>query len=76
MSVTYINTKYIQEDMNVMLPLRRFEELKKRASSADCPDLLFFLWFLGPRILLEETMPKVASKMKEEGTEAVLLTPA
>ena len=74
----HINTKYIQEDMNVMLPLRRFEEFEREGIIGRlAPTSYSFYGFqLDPRILLEETMPKVASKMKEEGTEAVLLTPA
>jgi len=74
----HINTKYIQEDMNVMFPLRRFEEFEKEGIIGRLvPTSYSFYGFqLDPRILLEETMPKVASKMREEGTEAVLLTPA
>ena len=74
----HINTKYIQEDMNVMLPLRRFEEFEREGIIGRLvqTSYSFYGFQLDPRILLEETMPKVASKMKEEGTEAVLLTPA
>ena len=74
----HINTRYIQEDMNVMLPLRRFEEFEREGIIGRLVQTAysFYGFQLDPRILLEETMPKVASKMEEEGTEAVLLTPA
>jgi len=74
----HINTKYIQEDMNVELPLRRFEEFEREGIIGRfVPTSYSFYGFqLDPRILLQETMPKVVSKMKEEGAEAVLLTPA
>ena len=74
----HINTRYIQEDMNVILPLRRFEEFEREGIIGRfVPTSYSFYGFqLDPRILLEETMPKVVSRMREEGTEAVLLTPA
>jgi len=74
----HINTKYIQEDINVVLPLRRFEEFEKEGIIGGLvPTSYSFYGFqLDPGALLEETMPKVAAKMKNEGTDAVLLTPA
>ena len=74
----HINTDYIKQDLNVMLPLARFREFEKDGTIGGlAPTSYSFYGFqMDPKILLEETMPKVASKMKSEGVEAVLLTPA
>lgn len=74
----HINTEYVKEDLNVLLPLRRFAEFEEEGIIGSlAPTCYSFYGFqLDPRILLEETMPKVASRMKEESTDAVLLTPA
>jgi D-proline reductase (dithiol) PrdB len=74
----HIDTRYIKEDINVMLPLARFRELEDDGIIAKlAPTCYSFYGFqLDPKILLEETMPKIASKMKAEDVDAVLLTPA
>ena len=74
----HIKTDYIHEDINVMLPLQRFAEFENEGIIGRlAPTSYSFYGFqLDPQVLLEETMPKVASRMSEEGVEAVLLTPA
>jgi len=74
----HINTDYIKQDINVMLPLARFREFEQEGIIGRlAPTCYSYYGFqLDPKILLEETMPKVASKMQSEGVEAVLLTPA
>jgi D-proline reductase (dithiol) PrdB len=74
----HIKTDYIKQDINVMLPLARFREFEKEGVIGRlAPTCYSYYGFqLNPRELLEETMPKVASRMRDEGVEAVLLTPA
>jgi hypothetical protein len=74
----HIKTDYIKQDINVMLPLARFCEFEEEGVIGKfAPTCFSYYGFqMDPRELLEQTMPKVASKMKEEGVEAVLLTPA
>jgi D-proline reductase (dithiol) PrdB len=74
----HINTDYIKQDMNVMLPLARFREFEIDGIIGRlAPTCYSYYGFqLDPKILLEETMPKVASKMQDEDVGAVLLTPA
>ncbi len=74
----HINTEYIKKDMNVTFPLRRFEEFEREGIIGRfVPTSYSFYGFQrDPKFLLEKTMPKVLSKMMEEGAEAVLLTPA
>jgi D-proline reductase (dithiol) PrdB len=74
----HINTDYIKQDINVMLPLARFREFEKEGIIGRlAPTCYSYYGFQSdPKVLLEKTMPKVASKMQAEQVEAVLLTPA
>ncbi len=74
----HINTAYIRQDINVMLPLARFREFENEGTIGRlAPTCYSYYGFqMDPKVLLEETMPKVASKMRAENVDAVLLTPA
>ena len=74
----HVKTNYIHEDINVMLPLQRFAEFEEEGIIGRlAPTSYSFYGFqLNPQVLLEETLPKVASRMSGEGVDAVLLTPA
>jgi D-proline reductase (dithiol) PrdB len=74
----HIDTAFIKEDINVMLPLSRFGEFEREGVIGRlAPTAYSYYGFqLDPKILIAETMPRVAAKMHEEGVEAVLLTPA
>ncbi len=74
----HINTDYIKQDINVMLPLGRFREFETDGVIGSlAPTCYSYYGFqLDPKELLEETMPRVAEKMLSEGVEAVVLTPA
>ncbi len=73
----HVKTDYVKQDLNVILPLRRFAEFEREGIIGKlAPTGYSFYGFqLNPRALLEESLPKVSSRMKEEGVEAVLLTP-
>jgi D-proline reductase (dithiol) PrdB len=74
----HINTDYIKEDINVMLPLRRFAEFEEEGIigklAATCYSYYGFQH--DPTELLQKAMPKVTSRMRKEGVDAVFLTPA
>lgn len=74
----HINTDYIKQDLSVMLPLQRFREFEADGiiGSLAPTSYSYYGFQMDPSVLMEETMPKVAAKMQEEGVEAVLLTPA
>ncbi len=74
----HIKTDYIRQDLNVMLPLGRFREFEQEGIIGRlAPTCYSYYGFqLDPRTLLQQTMPKMAAKMHQEGVEAVLLTPA
>lgn len=74
----HVNTSFIKEDLNVVFPLqwfRRFEEEGIIGRFAPT-SYSFYGYQPDPRELLEKTMPLVAARMREEGVEAVFLTPA
>ena len=74
----HINTSYIEQDINVILPLTRFQEFEKEGIIGHlAPTSYSYYGFQPsyPKDLLEEAVPAVASRMKAEGVEAVLLTP-
>jgi D-proline reductase (dithiol) PrdB len=74
----HINTDYIREDMNVMFPLKRFAEFEEEGLIGKLAPTCYSYYGYqhDPTELLKKAMPKVASRMKEERVEAVLLTPA
>lgn len=74
----HINTGYIKKDINVILPINRFREFEEEGIIGKLvPTSYSYYGFqLDPTLLLEETMPEVASHMQKEDVEAVLLTPA
>ena len=74
----HINTEYIKKDINVMLPLTRFQEFEEEGIIGKLADTCYsyYGFQMDPTALLEETMPKVAARMREENIEAVFLTPA
>ena len=73
----HINTAYIKQDINVVLPLTRFQEFEKEDLIEKlAPTCYSYYGFqLDPTALLNETMPQVADRMRQESAEAVLLTP-
>lgn len=73
----HVNTGYIKKDINVALPINRFQELAADGTiGALAPTAYSYYGFqMDPGVLLNETMPKVAADMKAEGVDAVLITP-
>ena len=74
----HINTDYIKQDINVMLPSHRFQEFEKEAIIGRLASTCYsyYGFQMDPTDLLEQTMPKIADQMQAENVEAVLLTPA
>ncbi|NOY69135.1 MAG: hypothetical protein GXP53_06535 [Deltaproteobacteria bacterium] len=73
----HVNTKYIQSDMNVILPLARFKEFEQEAIIGElAPTHYSFYGFqLDAKFLVDETMPEIIKNMKSENVGAVFLTP-
>ena len=74
----HINTQYIQQDMNVMLPLARMAEFEGEGTIGRlAPTSYSFYGFQWNKTdFLTEAIEPISKKMKEEDVEAVLLTPA
>jgi len=74
----HINTRYIKQDINVMLPLRRMAELESEGIIGRlAPTAYSFYGFQWQNTdFLKEAIEPISKKMKAEEVEAVILTPA
>jgi D-proline reductase (dithiol) PrdB len=74
----HINTTYIKQDINVMLPLARMGEFEKEGMIGRlAPTAYSFYGFQWENTeFLKEAIAPISRKMKLEGVGAVLLTPA
>ena len=77
----HINTAWVLEDVNRLLPIHRFQELAEAGIIGRlAPTAYSFMGFQGmphEATAWEATYgPQVAAQMKEEGVDCVLLTPA
>ncbi len=74
----HINTAYIKQDINVILPVQRFKEFESESIIGRlAPNCYSYYGFQpNPNELLTRTLPKVANQMRADNVEAVLLTPA
>jgi D-proline reductase (dithiol) PrdB len=74
----HINTTYIKQDINVMLPLTRMAEFEQEEVIGHlAPTAYSFYGFQWKTTdFLKEALEPISKKMKLEGVDAVLLTPA
>ncbi len=74
----HVDRRFAREDLDVVLPLRRLDELvaagRVGASAPTHYSLMGYI--LDPTELLRETTPKLVAALKAEGVEAVVLVPA
>jgi D-proline reductase (dithiol) PrdB len=74
----HINTNYIKQDINVILPLARMAEFEQeKIIGRLAPTSYSFYGFQWQNIdFLKEAIEPISKKMRLEGVEAVLMTPA
>jgi D-proline reductase (dithiol) PrdB len=74
----HINTNYIKRDINAILPLARMAEFEQeRIIGRLAPTSYSFYGFQWENTdFLKEAIEPISKKMKLEGVEAVLMTPA
>jgi D-proline reductase (dithiol) PrdB len=74
----HINTSYIKQDINVILPLARMAEFEQeRIIGRLAPTAYSFYGFQWENTdFLKEAIGPISKKMKLEGVEAALITPA
>lgn len=67
----------VQADANLVFPLDRFRELEPQGEVGQLNHRHFSFMgsIVGPRKLIEETAPQVARSLREDGVDAVFLTP-
>jgi D-proline reductase (dithiol) PrdB len=74
----HINTKYVQQDINVMLPLTRLAELEQEGiigrMASSSYSFYGFQW--QNTDFLTEAIEPISKKMQTEEVDAVLLAPA
>jgi D-proline reductase (dithiol) PrdB len=74
----HIERRFAREDLDVVLPLRRLDELvaagKAGASAPTHYSLMGYI--LDPTELVQETAPGLVAALRAEGVEAVVLVPA
>ena len=73
----HVNTSHIKQDLNVILPMARFQEFEHEGLIGKLAPTCYsyYGYQTDPTVLLNETMPQVAERMRRESVEAVLLTP-
>lgn len=74
----HINTNYIKQDINVILPLARMAEFEQeKIIGRLAPTAYSFYGFQWQNTdFLKEAIEPISKRMKSEGVEAVLMTPA
>jgi hypothetical protein len=77
----HINTQWVEEDINVLLPVNRFQELDAEGVIGGLARYAYsFMGYQGfppnPAAWQGTYGPQVAGKLKEEGVDCVLLTPS
>jgi D-proline reductase (dithiol) PrdB len=77
----HINTQDVLRDMNILLPIQRFQELVASGEIGELADRVYsFMGFQGyppdTGQWVQRYGPEVAEKFRSEGVDCVLLTPA
>jgi D-proline reductase (dithiol) PrdB len=74
----HIDTRFGEEDLDVVLPANRLEELAREGvvgrPAASHYSIMGYI--LRPKILEEETAPAIAARMRGEGVDAAVLVPS
>ena len=73
----HINTEYAAQDLNVVLPLQRFQELEQSGEIGSlAPTCYSIMGFnTDPTELVCDSAPKIAEAMRDEEVDAALLVP-
>lgn len=77
----HINTSFVEEDVNVLLPLTRFQELAASGTIGSlAPTAYSLMGFQGfpPDMTgwLQTAVPAITAQLKQEEVDCLLLTPA
>jgi D-proline reductase (dithiol) PrdB len=74
----HIDPRFGQADLDVVLPMRRLTELARESIIGQPAARHYSLmgYILDPTVLVEETAPAIASRMRADHVDAVALVPA
>ncbi len=74
----HIDTRFGQQDLDVVLPMRRLEELAAAGIVGRAAPSHFSImgYILRPEVLVGTTAPAIAERMRDEGVDAAVLVPA
>ena len=74
----HIDPRFGQADLDVVLPMRRLEELAREGIVGRPAAMHYSLmgYILEPTVLVEETAPTIAEKLRAADVDAVALVPA
>jgi len=73
----HINPALVEEDMNTVFPLPRLLELEENGEIGQVASrhYSYMGYILQPKVLLEESIPSMILRMKQDCVDAVLLVP-
>lgn len=73
----HINTRYLEEDLNCVLPVQRLLELEseRKVGAVAETHYSFMGYILDPGELLGQTTPAIIRSLREEEVDVVLLVP-
>ncbi|WP_147803551.1 glycine/sarcosine/betaine reductase selenoprotein B family protein [Alkalicoccus halolimnae] len=76
-SHTHYDTKAAEEDVNTVLPVKALQELEKEGTIGSLTPTFFGMMGYIPRVdkLMNESVPLIIKRLKEEHADVVLLSP-
>ena len=74
----HIDTRFGQQDLDVVFPMRRLEELAREGIVGRAADAHFSLmgYQLRPEVLEQDTAPAIVAELKARAVDAVALVPS
>lgn len=73
----HIDTSHAEQDLNCVLPLQRLEELQQAGEVGGVAESHYSImgYLLRTAELVQQTMPRVVARLKEQQVDVVLLVP-
>ena len=74
----HIDTRFGEADLDVVLPMRRLTELSREGFVGRPAPTHYSImgYILEPTVMVEQTAPAIAARMRQDGVDAVALVPA
>jgi D-proline reductase (dithiol) PrdB len=73
----HIDPRFGEADLDVVLPMRRLTELAAEGMVGRAAPIHYSMmgYILDPKVLVGETAPAIAGRMRAEGVDAAVLVP-